>query len=128
MKKVILAVALLCSASVCEAESGLLQLCRTAYSVDSAYLHKSIKLPAGLRFVDSGSVKFPNVRNGGRAVYISLTKDVVFADSGQCAIVIAAVSQKPQNYNITRGDGRLFKPNFTDNRADFIATILSDFR
>ena len=128
MKKIILSVVLLCSASICEAESGIIKSCRTAYSVDSAFLHKSIKLPAGLRFIDSGTEKFPNVRNSGRPVYISLTKDVVFPNSGQCAVVIAETSQKPQNYSITRGAGRLFKPNFVDNRADFIATILSDFR
>jgi hypothetical protein len=128
MKKVLLTMALLCVASVCEAESGLIKLCRTPRGLDAMYLHKPLKVAAGLKFVDAGNVKFPNVKNNGRPVYIAISKDVVVADSNQCVTATAEVSQKPENYQILKGDGRFFRPNFIDNRADFSVTVVSDFK
>ena len=128
MKKMLLTLTLLCLASVCRAESGLIKLCRSVHGKDPAYLHKPIKVAAGLRFVDAGSVKFPNVRNNGRPVYISVGKDIVIPDSNQCVIVAAEVSQKPDNYRLNLRDGRLFRPDFIDNRADLVAALVTDFK
>ncbi len=128
MKTMMLTAGLLCLASLCGAESGSINLCRTAHGRDGSYLHKPVKLPAGLRFVDAGNAAFPNVRNNGRPVSIALTKEVTIADSNQCVIANAEVSRAPENYRIVKTDGRIFRPDFIDNRVDLIATIASDFK
>ena len=128
MKGLFLTAALLAVASVCGAESGTVKICRTTRGLDSSYLHKPVKLPAGMRFVDAGVVQLPTARNAGRPVQIALVADVTIKDSNQCVVVGAEVIKKPENYRILRSGNRLFRPDFIDNRADFLVTIDSDFQ